>query len=101
MRVVEPIGDRIVVRRAPEKEVTKGGLVIPDTGKERPAEGTVIAVGPGRLLEGGNRSPVAIENGDTVLFGRYSGAPIELDGEEFLILREDEVLCREKVPAPE
>ena len=100
MRKVEPIGDRIIVRRAPEKELTKGGLIIPETAKERPAEGEVISVGPGRLLESGARSPIMIDPGDKVLFGKWSGSPIEVDGDEFVILREDEVLGRERAVQP-
>lgn len=97
MRRVEPIGDRIIVKRAEEKEVTKGGLVIPQSAQERPSEGLVIEVGPGRLLESGARSPIMIDKGDTVLFGRYSGCPVELDDVEYVILREDEVLGRERL----
>ena len=88
---VKPLRDRIIVRRIEEQEKTKGGIVIPDTAKEKPQQGKVIAVGTGRT-EDGKVLPLDVKAGDTVLFAKYSGTEIKLDGEEHLILREDDVL---------
>ena len=88
---VKPLRDRIIVRRIEEQEKTKGGIVIPDTAKEKPQQGKVIAVGAGRT-EDGKVLPLDVKAGDTVLFAKYSGTEIKLDGEEHLILREDDVL---------
>ena len=87
-----PLNDRIIVRRFEEQEQMRGGLYIPDTAKEKPQEGEVIAVGQGKLLENGTRVPMDVKPGDRVLFGKYAGTEIKLDGEEYLILREDDVL---------
>ena len=89
---VRPLQDRLVVNRVEEKELTKGGIIIPDSAKERPLEGEVIAVGSGKHLEDGTVVPLDVKTGDRVLFGKYSGTEIKVDGEERLILREDEVL---------
>jgi len=89
---LEPLEDRIVVKPGEAEETTVSGIVIPDTAKEKPQEGEVIAVGPGRFEEG-NRVPMDVKAGDKVLFGKYSGTDIKIDGEEYLILREDEVLA--------
>jgi chaperonin GroES len=89
---IRPLNDRIIVQRIEEEEQMRGGLYIPDTAKEKPQEGKVIAVGNGKLLENGNRTPIDIKAGDRVLFGKYAGTEIKLDGEEYLILREDDVL---------
>ncbi|MGA7741386.1 MAG: co-chaperone GroES [Polyangia bacterium] len=89
---IRPVQDRIVVRRVAEEQKTKGGLYIPDTAKEKPAEGEVVAVGPGKPNEKGVVRPLEVKKGDRVLFGKYSGNEIKLDGEEHIILREDEVL---------
>jgi chaperonin GroES len=89
---VRPLQDRILVRRLQEEEKTKGGIIIPDTAKEKPIEGEVIAVGNGKVLEGGKVAPLAVKAGDRILFGKYSGTEIKVDGVEHLILREDEVL---------
>ncbi len=89
---VRPLNDRILVRRVEEKEQVKGGIIIPDTAKEKPMEGEVMAVGNGRVLENGQRLPLEVKAGDRILFGKYSGTEIKIDDEEFLILREDEVL---------
>ncbi len=89
---VRPLQDRLVVRRVDEEEKTKGGIIIPDSAKERPLEGEVIAVGAGKKLEDGTVIPPDVKKGDRVLFGKYSGTEIKLDGIEHLILREDEVL---------
>jgi chaperonin GroES len=90
---VRPLHDRLVVRRIEEKESIKGGIIIPDTAKEKPQEGEVIAVGNGKVLDSGTKVPMDVKAGDKVLFGKYSGTDIKIDGEEFLILREDEVLA--------
>jgi chaperonin GroES len=88
---IRPLHDRVIVKRIEEVEKTKGGIIIPDTAKEKPQEGRVVAVGPGRLKEG-KVIPLDVETGDKILFGKYSGAEIKLDGEEHLILREDDIL---------
>ena len=90
---VRPLHDRLVVRRIEEKESVKGGIIIPDTAKEKPQEGEVLAVGNGKVLESGTKVPMDVKAGDKVLFGKYSGTDIKIDGEEYLILREDEVLA--------
>jgi len=87
-----PLQDRILVKRIEEEEKTKGGIIIPDTAKEKPQEGKVIAVGNGRVLENGTNQPLDIKKGDRVLFSKYSGTEINLDGTEHLIIREDDVL---------
>lgn len=89
---IRPLHDRIIVRRIEENEQMRGGLYIPDTAKEKPQEGEVIAVGNGKVLENGTKIALDVKAGDRVLFGKYSGTEIKLDGEEFLILREDDVL---------
>jgi chaperonin GroES len=90
---VRPLHDRLVVRRIEEKESVKGGIIIPDTAKEKPQEGEVLAVGNGKVLESGTKVPMDVKAGDKVLFGKYSGTDIKIDGQEYLILREDEVLA--------
>ncbi|MGC8793168.1 MAG: co-chaperone GroES [Bryobacteraceae bacterium] len=89
---IRPLYDRIVVKRIEEKEQVQGGIIIPDTAKEKPQEGEVIAVGRGKRLENGTLVPLDVKVGDRVLFGKYSGNEIKLDGVEYLIMREDEVL---------
>jgi chaperonin GroES len=89
---IRPLQDRLVIRRVEEQQKTKGGLIIPDSAKERPLEGEVIAVGSGKKLEDGKIVPLDVKKGDRVLFGKYSGAEIKVDGVEHLILREEEVL---------
>lgn len=88
---IRPLHDRVIVKRIQEEERTKGGLIIPDTAKEKPQEGTVVAVGPGRQDDGQVIS-VDVKAGDRILFGKYAGTEIKLDGEEHLILREDDIL---------
>lgn len=90
---VKPLQDRLVVKRLEEEEKTKGGIIIPDAAKEKPQEGRVIAVGDGKVLESGQKSPLTVKVGDKILFGKYSGTEIKIDGEEHLILREDDVLA--------
>ena len=89
---IRPLYDRIVVKRIEEKEQMQGGLYIPDTAKEKPQEGEVVAVGKGKRLEDGKVVVLDVQVGDRILFGKYSGSDIKLDGEEYLIMREDEVL---------
>ena len=90
---VRPLHDRLLVKRIEEKETVKGGIIIPDTAKEKPQEGQVLAVGNGKILENGTKVPLDVKVGDKILFGKYSGTDIKIDGEEVLILREDEVLA--------
>ncbi len=91
---IRPLYDRILVKRIEEKETVQGGIIIPDTAKEKPQEGVVIAVGQGKRMEDGKLVPLDVKVGDRVLFGKYSGSevPIKLEGEELLIIREDEIL---------
>ena len=90
---VRPLGDRLLVERVEAKEKTAGGIVLPDTAKEKPKEGVVKAVGPGKLLDDGTRQAPALKKGDHVLFASYAGNDIQLDGEEHLIMREEDVLA--------
>jgi len=89
---VRPLQDRVLVKRVEEEEKTKGGIIIPDTAKEKPIEGEVIAVGNGKVTDKGEVRPLTVKKGDRVLFGKYSGTEIKIDGVEHLILREDEIL---------
>jgi chaperonin GroES len=90
---VRPLHDRMIVRRIEEKETVKGGIIIPDTAKEKPQEGEVLAVGNGKILENGTKVALDVKVGDKILFGKYSGTDIKIDGEDVLILREEEVLA--------
>ncbi|MBL7140459.1 MAG: co-chaperone GroES [Planctomycetes bacterium] len=90
---IEPLEDRVVVEPLEAEEVTKGGIVLPDTAKERPQEGKVVAVGPGKMLETGERAKPAVKKGDTVVYAKYGGMEIEVDGKEYLILRESDILA--------
>ena len=89
---LRPLQDRILVTRVEEEQTTKGGIIIPDTAKEKPAEGKVVAVGNGKLSEDGKRIALEIKKGDRILFGKYSGTEVKIEGEEYLIMREDDVL---------
>ena len=89
---VKPLDDRVVVKPVDAEEVTAGGIVLPDTAKEKPQKGTVMAVGPGKLLDSGKRAVVAVKKGDIVLYGKYSGSDFKLDGEEYKILNESDLL---------
>jgi len=91
---LEPLGDRIVVKPIKREETTKGGIILPDTAKEKPQEGEVIAVGPGRLTDDGTRIEMEVKKGDKVMYAKYAGTEIKLDDEELLILRESDVLAR-------
>ena len=90
---VTPLADRILVKRIEEKETKKGGIIIPDTAKEKPQECKVIAVGTGRLNEDGKRIPLEVKKGDKILIGKYSGTEVKIDGKEYTIMREDDVLA--------
>jgi chaperonin GroES len=87
-----PLHDRILVKRTEEEEIRKGGIIIPDTAKEKPQQGEIIAVGAGKVLDDGKRQQLDVTEGNKILFGKYSGSEVKLDGEEFLIMREDDVL---------
>ena len=89
---IRPLGDRILLKRIEEEDKSKGGIIIPDTAKEKPQEGRVVAVGKGRLLEDGKLVPLEVKKGDRVLFGKYSGTEVKLEGEEHLIVKEDDIL---------
>ena len=89
---LRPLHDRVLVKRLEEQETMRGGIIIPDSAKEKPQQAEVVAVGSGKLLEDGNRSVPDVKAGDKILFGKYSGTEIKIDGEEFLIMREEEVL---------
>lgn len=90
---IRPVADRVVVKPMNREEVTRGGIVIPDTAKEKPQEGTVIAVGSGKLLDNGDRAAMEVREGDRVLFAKYGGTEFKLDGEEYLVLRESDILA--------
>jgi chaperonin GroES len=89
---MKPLHDRVLVRRIEEQESVRGGIIIPDTAKEKPQEGEVVAVGPGRLTEDGKRIVMEVKKGDRILIGKYSGTDVKIDGTEYVILREDDVL---------
>ena len=89
---IRPLHDRILIKRIEEEETVRGGIVIPDSAKEKPQQGEVIAAGNGKMLENGQRVPLDVKAGDRILFGKYGGSEIKMDGQEYLILREDEVL---------
>jgi chaperonin GroES len=89
---IRPLHDRIVVKRVEEEETTQGGIIIPDTAKEKPQQGLVVAVGNGKLLDDGKLRPLDVSQGDRVLFSKYSGTEVQIEGEEHLIMREDDVL---------
>ncbi|MCR4402824.1 MAG: co-chaperone GroES [Firmicutes bacterium] len=91
--MVKPLEDRVVVKPNTEEERTKGGIVLPDTAKERPQEGEVIAVGPGKLLENGQRAPMDVKPGDKVIFAKYGGTEVKIEGEEYIILRQSDILA--------
>jgi chaperonin GroES len=88
----KPLGDRLLVRRIEEQETIRGGIIIPDTAKEKPMEGEVVAIGPGRMTEDGKRITMEVAKGERILIGKYSGTEVKIDGSEYVILREDEVL---------
>lgn len=91
---LEPLGDRVVVKPIPREDVTKGGIYLPDTAKEKPQEGEVIAVGPGKVGDDGKRQPMELKKGDRVIYAKYAGAELKEEDEEYIILRESDVLAR-------
>jgi chaperonin GroES len=93
MASLRPLGDRVVVKAIEREEVTTSGIYLPDTAKEKPQEGRVQAVGPGRLLDSGDRAPMELKEGDRVIFAKYAGTEFKLDGEDLLILRESDILA--------
>jgi len=90
---IKPLADRILVKREEPSETVRGGIIIPDTAKEKPQEGKVVAVGPGKVDENGKRVPLEVKKGDLILIGKYAGTEVKIDGEEHLIMREDDVLA--------
>jgi chaperonin GroES len=89
---IRPLGDRIIVKRLEEEERTKGGIIIPDTAKEKPQQGKVVAIGPGKLNEKGERLPMEVKENDKILFGKYAGTEVKIGDEEYLIIHQDDVL---------
>jgi len=90
---IKPLHDRVIIRRMEEEEVTAGGIVLPDTAKEKPLKGEVVAVGPGKVADNGQTIPMNVKVGDTVLFGKFAGQDITVDGEELLVMREDDIVA--------
>jgi chaperonin GroES len=90
---IKPLHDRVIVSRIEEEETTKGGIIIPDTAKEKPAEGKIVAVGDGKTLESGEKQALVVKVGDRVLFGKYAGTEVKIDGEEHLIMREEDIIA--------
>jgi len=94
MAKIEPLGDRVVIKPTAKEEVSKGGIVLPDTAQEKPQEGKIIAVGPGRLTEDGNRIAMEVKKGDKVIYSKYAGTEFKLDDEELVIMREGDILAK-------
>lgn len=94
MAKIEPLGDRVVIKPTPKEEVSKGGIVLPDTAKEKPQEGKIVAVGPGRLTEDGKRIAMEVKKGDKVIYSKYAGTEFKLDDEELVIMREGDILAK-------
>lgn len=90
---LRPLGDRLIVQRLEQEQKSAGGIVIPDTAKEKPAEGLVVAVGPGKCMDNGDTRALDVKKGDKVLFGKYSGSEIKMNGKEYLVLREDDIMA--------
>jgi len=90
---LKPLHDRVLVKRVEEEEVTKGGIIIPDTAKEKPIKGEVVAVGPGKVTDDGKTIPMTVKVGDKVLFNKYAGTEVKIEGEEHLVMREDDILA--------
>lgn len=93
MAKVQPLGDRVLIRPLEAEEKTKGGIILPDTAKEKPQEGQVVAVGKGKVLENGKTEPLEVKVGDKVLYGKYSGTEIKIDGDDYLIVKEEDILA--------
>jgi chaperonin GroES len=94
MAKIQPLGDRVVIKPTPKEEVSKGGIVLPDTAKEKPQEGKIIAVGPGRLTEEGKRIVMEVKKGDKVIYSKYAGTEFKLDSDELIIMREGDILAK-------
>jgi chaperonin GroES len=94
MAKIEPLGDRVVIKPTPQEEVSRGGIVLPDTAKEKPQEGKIIAVGPGRLTEDGKRIAMEVKKGDKVIYSKYAGTEFKVDDEELVIMREGDILAK-------
>jgi chaperonin GroES len=94
MPKIEPLGDRVVIKPTPKEEVSRGGIVLPDTAQEKPQDGKVIAAGPGRLTEDGKRIPMDVKKGDKVIYSKYAGTEFKLDGEELVVMREGDILAK-------
>ena len=94
MAKIEPLGDRVVIKPTPKEEVSKGGIVLPDTAKEKPQEGKIIAAGPGRLTEEGKRITMEVKKGDKVIYSKYAGTEFKLENEELVIMRESDILAK-------
>ena len=94
MAKIEPLGDRVVIKPTPKEEVSKGGIVLPDTAKEKPQEGKIIAVGPGRLTEDGKRIAMEVKKGDKVIYSKYAGTEFKVDNEDLVIMREGDILAK-------
>ena len=94
MTKIEPLGDRVVIKPTPKEDVSKGGIVLPDTAKEKPQEGKIMAVGPGRLTEDGKRIAMEVKKGDKVIYSKYAGTEFKLDDEELVIMREGDILAK-------
>lgn len=92
MATIKPLHDRVVVRRLPEEQMSAGGIVIPDSAKEKPQRGRIVSVGTGKIMDDGSVRAMAVKAGDTVLFGKYAGTEIKLDGEELIVMREDDIM---------
>jgi chaperonin GroES len=90
---LRPLGDRVVIQPTPREEMTKSGIVLPDTAKEKPQEGSILAVGPGRILDDGKREPIDVKKGDKVLYAKYAGTEFKIDGEELLIVSQKDILA--------
>ena len=90
---IRPLHDRVIVKRVEEEETTKGGIIIPDTAKEKPVEGKVVAVGDGKVADDGKKIPLEVKAGDKILFGKYAGTEIQIEGEEHIIMREDDIIA--------
>jgi chaperonin GroES len=96
MTKIEPLGDRVVIKPTPKEEVSKGGIVLPDTAEEKPQEGEIIAAGPGRLTEDGKRIAMEVKKGDKVIYSKYAGTEFKLDDEELVIMREGDILAKKR-----
>jgi chaperonin GroES len=93
LSTIKPLQDRVLIERALEEEKSKGGIVIPDTAKEKPVRGIVVKVGPGKRLESGEIQPMSVKEGDGILFGKYAGTEVKLDGKEYIVMREDDIMA--------